>query len=71
MSIYLFRAGSTRTFAYSLDGTGRNIPPAAEQAKSHFERTVEAEHIKAHPEDLQRIWEDGFYIFICRPRGNH
>jgi hypothetical protein len=72
MSIYLFRAGSSRTFAYSLDVTGRNIPPVTEQAKWGFERTVNAEQFKAHPEALQRIWEDGFYIFncSCRARGN-
>ena len=72
MSIYLFRAGSSRTFAYSLDVTGRNIPPVAEQAKWRFERTVDAEEFKAHPEALQRIWEVGFYVFTGsgRARGN-
>jgi len=72
MSIYLFRAGSSRTFADSLDVTGRNIPPVTEQEKWGFERTVNAEQFKAHPEALQRIWEDGFYIFncSCRARGN-
>jgi hypothetical protein len=64
MSIYLFRAGSSRTFAYSLDVTGRNIPPVTEQAKWGFERTVNAEQFKAHPQALQRIWEDGCYISI-------
>jgi hypothetical protein len=72
MSIYLFRAGSSRTFAYSLDVTGRNIPPVAEQAKWRFERTVDAEEFKAHPEALQRIWEVGFHVFndYGRARGN-
>ena len=73
MWIYLFRAGSSRTFAYSLDVTGRNIPPVNEQAKWAFERTLHAEQCKAHPEALQRIWEVGFYIFncSCRAVGNH
>ena len=72
MSIYLFRAGSSRTFAYSLDVTGRNMPPVAEQAKWRFERAVDAEEVKAHPEALQRIWEVGFYVFTGsgRARGN-
>ena len=68
MSIYLFRAGSSRTFAYSLDVTGRNMPPVAEQAKWRFERTVDSEEFKAHPEALQRIWEIGFYVFNCSGR---
>jgi hypothetical protein len=72
MPIYLFRAGSSRSFAYSLDVTGRNIPPLAEQAKWLFERTVDAEQFKAHPEALQQIWEDGFYVFNSpsQVRGN-
>jgi hypothetical protein len=72
MPIYLFRAGSSRTFAYSLDVTGRNIRPVPEQAKWRFETTVDAEQFEAHPEALQRIWEDGFYVFTSsgRPRGN-
>jgi hypothetical protein len=63
MSIYLFRAGSSRTLAYSLDVTGRNIPPLAEQAKWRFERTVQAKQLKDDPEALQRVWQVGFYIF--------
>ena len=72
MSIYVFRAGSSRTFAYSLDVTGRNIPPVAEQAKWRFERTVDAEELTAHPETLQQIWEVGVYVFSGsgRARGN-
>ena len=72
MSIYVFRTGSSRTFAYSLDVTGRNIPPVAGQAKWRFERTVDLEELKAHPEALQQIWEVGFYVFNCsgRARGN-
>jgi hypothetical protein len=68
MSIYLFRAGTSRTFAYSLDVTGRNISPLTEQEKWGFERTVDAEQLKAHPEALQRIWEIGVYIFNCSCR---
>jgi hypothetical protein len=39
MSIYLFRAGSSQTFAYSRDVTGRILPLVAGQAKWRFERT--------------------------------
>jgi hypothetical protein len=70
MPIYLFRAGSSQTFGYSLDVTGRNIPPAAE--KWRFEKAVDAEELKAHPEALQRISEVGFYVFngSSQARGN-
>jgi hypothetical protein len=63
VSIYLFRAGSSRNFAYSLDVTGRNIPPVAEDAAWIYQRTVDAEQLKAHPEALRRLQADGFYLF--------
>src|SRR6185295_9459847 len=63
VSIYLFRAGSSRNFAYSVDLTGRNIPPVAENAAWIYQRTVDAEQLKAHPEALRRLQADGFYLF--------
>jgi len=52
MSIHVFRTGSSRTFAYSLEVTERNIPPIAEE-EWLYERTVGAEQLKVHPEVLQ------------------
>jgi hypothetical protein len=63
VSIYLFRAGSSRNFAYSLDVTGRNIPPVAEDAAWIYQGTVDAEQLKAHPEAWRRLRADGFYLF--------
>jgi hypothetical protein len=64
MPIYLFRAGSSRTFAYSRDVTGRNIPPVTEQAKWGFERTVDAEQFKVRPEALQQSGRMGSIFSI-------
>ena len=63
VSIYLFRAGSSRNFAYSLDVTGRNIPPVAADAAWIYQGTVDAEQVKAHPEASRRLQADGFYLF--------
>jgi hypothetical protein len=63
MAIYLFRVGGSRTFAYSLDVTGRNLPPAAEGAKWLYERTVDAKQLKAHPEAEQELRASGFHLF--------
>src|SRR5215470_12803029 len=52
--IYLFRADGSQNFAYSLDVTGRNIPPV-KGATWIFQRTVDAEQLKAHPEALRQV----------------
>jgi len=68
MSIYLFRSvNGSRSFAYSLDVTGRNIPSMTEDARWLYERTVDAEQLKAHPKTLQRLRVDGFYLFNDAP----
>jgi hypothetical protein len=66
MAIYLFRAGSSQTFAYSLDVTGRNIPPMAEDSEWRYERTVDTGQLeKAHPEALRPLQANGFYLFTA------
>jgi hypothetical protein len=70
MWIYLFRAGSSRTFAYSVDVTGRNIPSLAERANWQFERKVEAKQLKDEPEALLRVRRDGFYVFNAPTRAS-
>jgi len=64
MPVHLFRsAGSSRTFAYTRDVTGRNIPRGTEHAEWLFIRALDEEQLKAHPEALQPLRADGFYLF--------
>jgi hypothetical protein len=46
-----------------LDVTGRNIPLVPEGAKWLYEGTVDEKQLKAHPQALQGLQEDGFYLF--------
>ena len=59
--IYLFRADDSRRFAYSLDVTGRNIPPVKDVTWI-FQRTVDVEQLKAHPQALRQLQANGFYL---------
>ena len=64
LPIFLFRAqGCSRCFAYSLDVTGRNIPPLSEQTKWLYVGLVAAVQLEAQPETLKRLRTDGFYVF--------
>jgi hypothetical protein len=64
LPIFLFRAqGSSRSFAYSLDVTGRNIPPLSEHTKWLFVEVIAAEQLEAHPETLRQLRTVGFYVF--------
>jgi hypothetical protein len=62
--IYLFRRKDcNHSFAYSLDVTGRNIPPVTEHAEWFYVGTVAAEQLEADPEALRRLQRDGYYVF--------
>jgi hypothetical protein len=64
MRIYLFRsASSSRTFAYTLDVTARNIARETEHAEWLYVRVLDAEELEGSPEVLQRLRADGFYLF--------
>jgi hypothetical protein len=64
MPVYLFRsASSSRSFAYTRDVTGRNIPRETEDAEWLFLRMLDEEQLRAHPEAVQRLRADGFYLF--------
>jgi hypothetical protein len=59
---YLFRAGNSRTFAYLLDVTGRNIPPAAAGIPWTYQGTIDTKKLKPYREALRRLHADGFYL---------
>jgi hypothetical protein len=59
---YLFRAGNSRTFAYSLDVTGRNIPPVAEGTPWTYQGTIDTKKLKPYRDALRRLQADGFYF---------
>src|SRR5262245_15666565 len=64
LPIFLFRAqGCPRSFAYSLDVTGRNIPPLAERTNWLYVGVVAAEQLKSHPDTLRQLQTRGFYVF--------
>ena len=64
LPIFLFRAqGCSRSFAYSLDVTGRNIPALTERTNWLFVGVIAAEQLEAHPETLRQLRANGFYIF--------
>jgi hypothetical protein len=62
--IHLFRRKDCdRSFAYSVDATGRNIPPVAEDAEWVYVGMVAPEQLEADPEALRCLRTDGFYLF--------
>ena len=62
--IYLFRdKGSTRSFAYSLDATGRNIPPLSEHTEWLFVAVIAAVQLDAQPDILRQLQTKGFYVY--------
>ena len=64
LPIFLFRAqGCSRSFAYSLDVTGRNIPPLAEHEEWLYVGAVAAKQLEADPEALGELRTVGFYVF--------
>ena len=64
MRIYLFRSASgSRTFAYTLDVTGRIIARETEHAEWLYMRVLDAEELEGRPEVLQQLRVDGFYLF--------
>ena len=64
MPIYLFRRkGCDRSFAYSLDATGRNIPPSNEDEEWLYVGMVPSEQLRNDPEALRQLRADGFYMF--------
>jgi hypothetical protein len=64
LPIFLFRSqGCSRSFAYSLDVTGRNIPPLAEHADWIYVGMVTAEQLEADPEALRQLRTVSFYVF--------
>jgi hypothetical protein len=63
VQIYLFRRkGSDRSFAYSLDATGRNIR-ITEDDEWVYVGMVAPEQLKTDPDALRQLRANGFYIF--------
>ena len=63
LPIFLFRAqGCSRCFAYSLDVTGRNIPPLSEHTKWLYVGLVAAVQLEAHPDTLRQLRTVGYYV---------
>jgi hypothetical protein len=64
LPIFLFRAqGCGRSFAYTLDVTGRNIPPLLEHTNWLYVGVVAAQQLAADPEILRQLQTFGFCVF--------
>src|SRR5262245_29819929 len=64
LPIFLFRAqGCARSFAYSLDVTGRNIPPLSEHTRWLYVGVIAVQKLAADPEILRQLQTVGFCVF--------
>jgi hypothetical protein len=62
--IFLFRdRGSTSTFAYSLDVTGRNIPQQTERTKWVFDTVTSDRDMPEDQEAIRHLKRCGYYVF--------
>jgi len=65
MQVYLFRDQSgSKSFAYSTDVTGRNLPRLTERTEWLFMKVVSYQEISPDLEEVARHLERfGFYVF--------
>jgi hypothetical protein len=64
MLVYLFRdRGGSKTFAYSTDVTGRNIPRATAGTHWSFVSATLRQELSDLEEVMRHLRDGGFYVF--------
>jgi hypothetical protein len=65
MLVYFFRDHHSNVFAYSVDVTGRNIPPQTAETKWVYETVISDRDVAL--EAVYHLRHSGFYVFWSTP----